>query len=297
MGLKLNFFIILLLLSYLAQAAESLKPIKNWVVFPFDAVDEKLKPSANKAWWDIRQKITETKKYSIASKQFLIQKDVYQPRKNLRPDDVKYLSKLLEADIIITGWSEYRDFQLNVYLSQNGELLWSKKLGFHPSLNPSEQLFNISQRLIQEFLDKLPFHGVLVKSDDTTVNAVSIDIGKNENLSMSDEVQFVNIELPDKWDTSIGLNNLQITAMALGKVVKPKKAYSVVEIKKDLNLPEEGIFVFVAKEQKRKQYEQTLAPELQPTLEEDVGPGGEHPKNVIVFGSIFSFLAILLLAF
>lgn len=291
------FSILILLLITQTVDAEELKPIRKWVVFPFEAVDEKLQSSVDKAWWDVRQKITEKKRFSIASKQFLIQKDVYQPRKNLKPEDVKYLANLLEADVVVTGWSEYRDFRLNIYLAQNGQLLWSKKTGFHPSLKASEQLLSISQRHISEFLDKLPFHGNVVKSDDTTKNTASIDIGNNNSLAINDEVQFLSITLPAQWDESASLNNLQSKLMMQGKVLKPKKTYSVVEIKDNSITPNEDTFVFVPKEQKKNQYQDVLAPELQATIEEDVGPGAEHPKNVIVFGSIFSFLAILILAF
>src|SRR5258708_6486349 len=103
--------------------ADTLNLMRRWVVFPFDA-EAPLKSAAEAAWWKCRERLTSQKKYLVASRQLLIQKDVYQSRRELGPDDVKLLSNLLEADVIVTGFTEGRQFILNVYLAQNGEIFW-----------------------------------------------------------------------------------------------------------------------------------------------------------------------------
>jgi len=83
--------------------AENLSLMRRWVVFPFDSDTPANKNSAENAWWKTRERLTLSKKYLVASRQFLIQKDVFQPRKNLNPDDVKLLAHLLDADVVVTG--------------------------------------------------------------------------------------------------------------------------------------------------------------------------------------------------
>src|SRR5690349_4977842 len=59
--------------------ADTLNPFFRWAVFPFDAADDKLKIAAEKGWWNAREKITSKKRFLVASKQLLIQKDVFEP--------------------------------------------------------------------------------------------------------------------------------------------------------------------------------------------------------------------------
>jgi hypothetical protein len=279
-----------------------LKALKKWAVFPFDVVDEKLKQAADQAWWKVREKITEKKRFQVASKQFLIQRDVFQPRKNLNAEDIKFLAQHLDADVIITGFSEYRDIQLNAYLTQTGQLLWSKKIGFHPSLRASEQLLNLSTRLITEFIEKIPYQGTLIEEDEKRPEIFYVDLGINENVSPGDEITFLKSILPDsekeKTKTENILAFMQTVVVSQGKVLSVKKNFIAVEVKKEeIEKTKHTSLIGYPKEKKLAAYEDKLAPELVPTAEDDVGREGSHSKNTVIFGSVFSFLGLLLLAF
>lgn len=288
---------IALLLCAQPCLSEELKPLRRWVVFPFSSNDEKLKPTANQAWWKFREKITEKKRFLVASKQLLQQKDVYEPRSQLKPEDVKYLAQLLDADVLVTGFNEYRDFTVNVYLSQNGQLLWSKKLGFHPSLKATDQLLQVSTRLVAELLDQIPYHGFVVATEEKLpINTVAIDIGNNDSLKPGDEVKFYTLDIqgdPQKFS----LENIENNQITEGKVSKVKKDYALVDVKRNVEGLKEEVFVSIAKEKRQSGYQEQLAPEMLPSNSEETANPQGHSKQFVVFGSIFGFLAILLLAF
>ncbi len=278
-----------------AHGAADLKPLKKWVVFPFESTDEKLKPATDQAWWNVREKITEKKRFFVASRQFLVEKDVYQPRRTLKPDDVKYLAGHLDADVIITGFSEYRDFTLTAYLAQTGNAMWSKRLGFHPSLKAADQVLAVTQRLISELMDKIPYQGLVISNEGQ--DQITVDVGNNENLNTGDEISFIKITLPEKADIDSSIDLWNTSVVAIGKVRQSKKSSAAVDVKKLSVNSSDNLYVNILKEKKDASYQNHLVSEMAPTMDEDVGRVNSHSKQTVIFGSVFSFLGILLLAF
>jgi hypothetical protein len=299
------------------MGSENLNLLRRWVVFPFDADTPALKNAAENAWWKSREKLTSGKKYLVASRQFLIQKDVFQPRKELTPDDVILLSHLLDADVIVTGFSENREFQLNVYLGQDGHLLWSKHLSFHPSLKATDQLELICAKLTQEFLSQVPYQGFVVSDpiigktvyEENNKKLTQVDIGSAADLEEGMDVQFVQVLIPSKADYKEGqplLPQEKIEILGEGKVLKIKNGSFVAEITRSksldmitdktmvtipklaIKLGESYVGAEVAKEK--------TAPESLPTIINPVAPEsqGAH-KQTIIFGSVASIIGLLLL--
>jgi hypothetical protein len=297
--------------SFQSHGAESLNLLRRWVVFPFDADTPALKNAAENAWWKTREKLTSSKKYLVASRQFLIQKDVFQPRKELSPEDVKYLARHLDADAIITGFSEDRQFQINAYAGQNGKLLWSKHLGFHPSLKATDQLELISDKLTQEFLSQVPYQGFVITDpivgktiyDENNKKLAMIDTGLTGEIEEGMEVQFIQVNLPE--ETPLFAKE-KIEVLGEGKIIKIESSTVIAEIdrakswekindktlvtipKLAIKLGESYVGAEVAKEKN--------APENLPKMINPVAPEsqGAH-KQTIVFGSVLSVIGLLLL--
>ncbi len=297
--------------------AEDLMLMRRWVVFPFDADVPSLKNSAENAWWKSRERLTAEKKYLVASRQFLIQKDVFQPRKDLNPDDVKLLAHLLDAEVIVTGYSEARGFQLNVYLGQNGELFWSKRIAFHPSLKATDQLELISDNLTQELLSQIPYQGFVVTDpligktlyDEDSKKYAVVDLGTTDNVQEGMDVQWVKIYIPEKPTLKEGeplLPQSKIQVIGEGKISKVKRGVFVAQVEraKSVDLINEGTFVVIPKLSSKlgESYlghdivKEKNAPELLPTMINPVAPESQGAKKqTLIFGSVVSVIGLLLL--
>jgi hypothetical protein len=315
---KLLIFLILVT-TPLSAKAENLELMRRWVVFPFGA-DSSLKASAENAWWKFREKLTGDRKYLVASRQFLVQKDAFQPRKELSPDDVKLLGHLLDADVIVTGYSEHRQFTVNVYLTQNGELFWTKHISFHPSLKESDQLELVSEKLSQDLLNQIPYHAFTVTDpligkavyEETNKKYAVIDVGNSDDLPVGAAIQWVNVILPERKDGEPSKKPLadqtKIAVIGEGKIVKIKKGVVIAEIQKATTNDEikEKTLVRIPFEEKKtvaaadldtQTIHQHLVPEMVPTVIAPVTADSTGArKDTLIFGSIFGVLGIIALA-
>ncbi len=95
--------------------------MRRLVVFPIQA-DTAVSKEAESTWWDIREKLTESRRFLVASKNFMQAKDVFQPRAELQPADVLILGRLLDAHALITTFLVDKKLSMRVYETQNGML-------------------------------------------------------------------------------------------------------------------------------------------------------------------------------
>jgi len=317
-ALKGTLLSILFLISGVAGSsaeAETLSLMRRWVVFPFDSDTPALKNAAENAWWKSRERLTAAKKYLVASRQFLIQKDVFQPRKELDSDDVKLLAHLLDADVIVTGYIENRGFKLNVYLGSSGQLFWTKRISFHPSLKATDQVEMVSDNLTQELLSQVPYQGFVVtdpligkpvyEEDGKTFSVV--DTGNTDNIQEGMDVQWIQVYIPEKTKPDDPLlSQSKVQVIGEGKITKVKKGVFVAQIDraKSLGLINESTFVLIPKLASKlgETYlshdivKEKNAPELLPTMINPVAPESQGAKKqTLIFGSVVSVIGLLLL--
>src|SRR6185503_6700203 len=88
--------------------------IRRISVFPIKTAPE-FQQVADEAWWELRETLTRDKRFLVASKNFLMQKDVYQARSALTPADAIILGKLLDANALITTHLDERNLTMRVY--------------------------------------------------------------------------------------------------------------------------------------------------------------------------------------
>jgi len=312
---RLLAILIMVVLLPLSSEAASLGLLRKWVVFPFDT-EQGLKSSAERAWWKCRELLTEKKKYLVASRQFLTEKDVLQPRKTLNSADIKLLGNLLEADVLVTGFMERKQFVLSAYLVSTGSTLWTKHMAFHPSLKPEDQLEFTSERLTREMIAHIPYQAFTIL--DPLINKIVyeeggkqfalIDVGTTDNLSPGAEIQWVEIKVPDEIKSNSNIfSETNDIVIAEGRVTQVKRGVAVVEVlkSKDKNSIQEKGLVRIPEEAERlaKTFlpddvsTERLAPELVP---DNIAPvvvksKGEHRAGVFV-GSLLSILGIIALA-
>jgi hypothetical protein len=297
--------------------AENLALMRRWVVFPYDSDSPALKNAAENAWWKTRERLTLSKKYLVASRQFLLQKDVFQPRKTLSPDDVKLLAHLLDADVIVTAFNENREFQMNVYLGQNGQLFWSKRLSFHPSLKATDQLELVSDKLTQDLLSQIPYQGFVVTDplvgktvfDEDSKKHVVVDTGTTDDVQEGMDIQWIQVLLPEASEIKEGvplLSQVKIDVIADGKISKIKKGVFVAQIDrvKSIDLINERTLAVIPKLANKlgENYlgseiaKEKTSPEVLPTIINPIAPESQGARRgTLVFGSLVSVLGLLLL--
>lgn len=207
-----KFFICGLILSvnFIAGDAEARSPetehtlVRRVVVFPVlstDMVSEDIRQSSEEAWWQIREILTETRRFLVASRNFLVQKDVYQPRGPLAPADAIILGRLLDANAIITTYIKDRTVYMQAYEGEYGRILWEQEIQLQSSLPVAGQLLSASTKLIRDFISSIPYHGFvtidLVHGEptfrDRNMTYVRVDVGRSEDLQVGDEVQFMRL--------------------------------------------------------------------------------------------------------
>lgn len=155
-------FGLLLFLSFGAHAQYEHTLVRRLSVFPIKVNDADLEPLAETAWWEMREALTKDKRFLIASKNFLQQKDVYQERAALSPADAIILGKLLDANGLVTTYLDDRVLHMAVYEGEYGRPLWEHKLTLQPSLPVAEQLQPAVLKLAQDFVASIPYHGFVV---------------------------------------------------------------------------------------------------------------------------------------
>ena len=155
-------FILIFLFVYSggALAEQNHKLIRRITVFPISAKSD-YKKSTEKVWWKIREKLTLDKRFLVASRNFLIKKDVFQQRKSLKPADAIILGQLLDAHSLITTFLKGRVLHMHAYETVTGLPLWTSKLNLHPSIPVAEQISDASLKLTNDFMASIPYQGYL----------------------------------------------------------------------------------------------------------------------------------------
>lgn len=285
--------------------------IRKIAVFPMEAPRSLAKP-AEDSWWKVRETLTDTKRFLVASKKFLIQKDVYQSRSKLNPSDAILLSQLLEADVLFTMSINNKELSMTAYSHFDGSKLWQGFLNLHPSLPAEKQLEEVSVKLIRDFIAAIPYHGLQIQDpligkpifEEGDIRLAKIDVGSNSRAVEGDVVQWVQI---DKMTTApLFSGGGQMEIYAEGEVIKNENGILLVELKrvKDLSklttnslirLPKEADFL-------NSNYAlsgtRALTPELRYSPLPPATPVSAETKPLVTaLVSIANFAALLLLAF
>ncbi len=274
------FFILPLFLfsSTSAFATFEHEHISRIVVFPFEAEteskDKDLQNAAVNSWWSVREKLTETKRFLVASRDFMKAKEVFQPRGKLLPADAIILGRLLEADALVTVFLKEHVLNMRVYETTNGLTLWSGKIALSPALPMSRQFGSAADKLLYQFIASIPYqgyvivdpligHATYVENDNLMAKA---RIGANSQISKGDDVQLIRVG-------AIGLkpvfqSGLNIQVYAEGVVTKVDKQVITIQIDRRQTGAKikEGALVRVPAEFERLQKAYGLQPDLTKNL-------------------------------
>lgn len=308
--------------SSLAQQVETSEPessdnsypngyLRKLVVFPMDISKGYEKP-AEDAWWKVRENLTDTKRFLVASKRFLVQKDALQPRSKFSPSDAILLGQLLESDALVLMTLKNRELTMTVYGCIDGAVVWTGTLSLHPSLPIEKQIEETAVKLVRDFISAIPFHGLQILDpligrpvfEEGDVRLSKVDVGSNTRVAVGDSAQWISIE--KTANAPLYLNGGRINVIAEGEVVRNDNGILLIELKrfKDIKLLTTNSLVRLPKEAEyltanfALQNSRSLSPELRYTPLPAARPSSEETKPLVTaLASIANFIALLLLAF
>ncbi|OFZ16941.1 MAG: hypothetical protein A2Z20_09560 [Bdellovibrionales bacterium RBG_16_40_8] len=193
-------FIIILSAGLSARAQFQHERIRRITVFPLK-VNNEMRDTAETVWWDAREHLTETRRFLIASKNFMQAKDVFQARGELNPADALILGRLLDADALVTTFVVERRLGMRVYETKNGFTLWSGDIDLHPAVPVSKQLPDAVKKLLYDFISSVPYQGFVIvdsllgrpsytEGDNLFFKA---DIGVGTQITVGDTTQLVSV--------------------------------------------------------------------------------------------------------
>lgn len=209
--------------------------IRRLAVFPFLAPQE-LKASSEEAWWQARDELVKTRRYLVASKQFLTKSEAFQARRELEPADAILLGKLLDAHALIAGYLEGRTFIMIAYDASNGIPLWRRELPLLLSLPVQEQLAGAARRLVRDFIASAPYQGFQIVDpvigtpvyEEGAGKFADIDVGSATDIQPGDSAQWIRLENQSLEPLFQGGGQMQ--AFAEGRVVKVDQGIATVEL-------------------------------------------------------------------
>ncbi|MEQ1664679.1 MAG: hypothetical protein ABL927_04815 [Bdellovibrionales bacterium] len=237
---KVSYFILVLFfsvffLSEFSYAQDEFGRMKYVTVFPIQAEAE-LNKAAEDTWWQIREKLTDSKRFLVSSKNFMLAKDVFLSRAELKPADAIILGHLLGADALITVFVRESKVSLRVYEAKNGFIVWRGDEELHPSVPVSEQLSTASKKLLYDFLSSIPYQGAVII--DTLVGKASYrdsnklffkaDIGASSQITVGDTAQLVRLKQVGMSPAFQGGASVEV--FADGLVVNVDRNIIVVEV-------------------------------------------------------------------
>jgi hypothetical protein len=297
--------------SSFAQTEHTL--VRRLSVFPIKAGQD-LAPVSEDAWWELREALTRDKRFLVASKNFLMQKDVFQARGVLSPADAIILGKLLDANALVVTFLDDRTLHMNVYEGEYGRPLWEQQLVLQPSLPVAEQLKPAALKLAQNFVASIPYHGFVVVDplrgrpvyQEGRRLLVKAEIGTGTEVDVGDSVQLVRVF--SDHIKPLFTHGASVEVFAEGRIVEQQGDSVVIELDRlnRSNVIQEGTLVRVPKELKRLQQLYAISDSLKSKIDpEFFSPGmttakqeeGETKPLVASLMFVANLAAFLLLAF
>jgi len=257
--LTLTFFIGILFANAVV-VAQSHVAIRRIVVFPLQ-VESSYKSLSEEIWWDLRAKLTESKRFLVASRNFMQAKGVFQARGRLESADAIILGRLLDANAMITIELNDRILTLRAYEGKAGYLLWDRSLELHPSIPLSKQLPGASEKLLLDFLVSVPYQCVVVT--DSLVGKplikqgehwlVKVEVGVDSKVKIGDPAQVIDVKLVS-LESAFGKGS-QIQVQGEGQVVSVDGQTVTIQLNRltDPGLVKDGTLVKLPDELQRLQ--------------------------------------------
>lgn len=172
--------------------------LRRIAVFP---IAEANLSNAEDAWWQMREVLTKGQRFFVASRRFMVNRGVFQPRESLKPADAIILGKILDAQALVTSFVDDRIMRMKVYDGENGYVLWEGNAEFHPAIPINDQVIRVATQLMNQFVAAIPYQGFQVTDDvigkpiweDNNQQLAMVFVGPHAQVDVGDQVQWVKV--------------------------------------------------------------------------------------------------------
>ncbi len=282
-------------------------------VFPIrnEPGQEKL---AEEYWWKIRSLFAENKRFLLANTSYMQQKDVFQARAELTPSDAIILGEILDAHLLVTTVIENKKLSMFIYESLFGRLVWKAERTMPASIPTSEQLPDLTNKLVKDFMASIPFQGfvfvdpligkvVYAKEKDSFLQ---VEVGEDVLVEAGDDVQLLKLNY--NYGSPLFMGGATVEVFAEGKVSLVNHNIITVQLLRatDLQQIKEESLVRFPKEVKRMKELFRLSENLKSRVDpESFAPGmkaltREQTENKALITSVaflLNIIGVLLVAF
>ncbi len=308
--MRFIFAFLIVLIPLFSFAGYEVTLLRRAVVFP---VAEIAQNQQEDAWWQMREALTKDQKLLVASRRFMINRGVFQPRKNLKPADVIILGKILDAQILITSFLEDRVLKMYAYEAESGYTLWAQEVNLHPVIPIQDQIVKASKNLIVGFMAAFPYQGFVLTNDKLSQTTFEKDgqhfawvfAGTANQIQNGDLGQWVQVTTDSK--DAVLNDSMKVTVVAEGEVVDIKDQMFLLKINKMTKVSDfqEGSLVRFPKEIARLrdllQNEDKISSLGNEVLSSGMRDAADlqkgHQKTAVTMAFIFNIAAFILMAF
>jgi hypothetical protein len=207
--------------------------LRRIAVFP---ISEANLSNAEDAWWQMRETLTKDQRFFVASRRFMVNRGVFQPRETLKPADAIILGKILDAQALVVSNIDHRIMHMRVYDGENGYVLWAGDAEFHPAIPINDQVIRVSTQLMAQFVASIPYQGFQVTDDvigkpvweENNQQFAMVFVGPHSSVSAGDQAQWVRVTGDVSQPFFSGTT--RVTVIAEGTVKEVKNDRAVVRI-------------------------------------------------------------------
>lgn len=306
------FLLLMLALPAFGQMAEHTL-MRRVSVFPIEAPED-VSAKAEEVWWELREFLTKDKRFLVATKNFLQQQNVYQPRAELDPAAAIILGKLLDADAVMATFLRERTLHMAVYESKYGRPLWAREVHLQPSIPMATQLSPAVLKLARDFIASIPYQGFVIV-DPLKGGAVfrdgermlfKADVGLGSEAEVGDPAELITVK--SDYLEPLFTHGASIEVYAQGRIIAVDRDIITVDVQQVAHSAriKEQALVRLPKEMRRLEQQfsitdplknkinpEFLSPEITPAKE----AVAEHKPLVASLVFLVNLAAFLLFAF
>jgi hypothetical protein len=298
-------------ISY-AQADINHHLIRRVAVFPL-RVSGVSNTVLDEAWWKAREELTRNQRFLVAGRRFMQNRDVFQPRAELKVADAVILGRILDSHALITYRVDGHQFKIMVYDGENGFSIWQSEISLHPAIPVADQLVAATVKLTRDFIMQIPYQAFQIVDqgigkavyEEEGVHLAKVFIGSNSYLQSDDAVEWIQVS-GDPTRTILG-NGSKVEVIAQGTVVNIEDDIATVAIEKARSIEElkEGSLIRFPKEVERlrsnmkaSDKETQLASQFAMAEMRDVSQlSGDQSSTTTSLAVIANLVAMILIAF
>ncbi|MGE0631570.1 MAG: hypothetical protein AB7O96_04135 [Pseudobdellovibrionaceae bacterium] len=300
---SIGIFLIIFAIGGGAHAGLEHSLLRRISVFPLQARD--LEPKLKEeVWWKVRETLAGNQKFLVATRRFMINRDVFQARLTLEPADAIILGKILDAQAVMTMFLTEKTLNVFVYDGGQGFLIWKGALTLHPALPIKEQIVSASEKITKDFINSFPYQGSQVGDKKIVDNLIQarVFVGAGAKILENEPAQWISVEAVPGGE--LFSDSSRFTVIAEGVVTRVSGEHvdvNVTSVRNDTDIRDKSLVRFPKELERLQSTTQGLERQSEnlerAKLQEAEARPGEQNSTTTSLAWILGVAAFILIAF